>query len=1279
MARNRAHTSRRSGAAAPNRAEQQNGIDQAGLAARALAATPAPDPAVVTFTTNGPAIPAAAPATPAAGAPAAPATPAVAAAPAVRAPDVASPAPAAAPPELPAPIPAVGRDSKPVATESAAPATRHEVAIEVTLIRGGITNVAASVAVTARYDGLALAGSAKSFDRLIGSWLSRALDFGMIGSRLGQVFTIDLRGERQAGKVKIDQLLLAGMGEPGRFTRDDLRFLTSNVMVALKRTGCDTVAMSLIGTRRREMPVAEAVRALLEGVLDADARFRAIAESAGNGADRPSPAPDQPLRVLLVDPDGRKLTDIESALKSLGRDYLQGLRLKVTRGADVEPDPLAESSMSEAEADLPATLLRVTRNAATPSGPGAAPSGGTGDTEIFQFSALSDVSVVTVREQEISRYLINQLPDRLSGKCAPEMREGLARLFANCVIPEDFRSLTESSPSLTLEVDETTALYPWEMLAHKKYARTNYVGTNTRVSRQFRSVLSPAPSSPPPLNHNLNVLIIADPASGGLALPNARTEGFAVLEVLDQARRAWQGEYNIRATVRIGSHRDDDQALDTKLKDLDRQTDWIDSADRCDPLEIVMLIVNEQYDVIHYAGHGFFDAKTRRAGWVLERDCNVSAQEIFRVRQVPRLVFANACFSAVAPGDSGVVDHAEQRKRLVGVAQAFFARGIPNFIGAGWQVDDACACVCARWFYGRVLGLGRPDYADGTVAPSAPDTIGASLLEARIAALRFNGNSSTWGAYQHYGRVADRLLARPKVRAAARPDAAPAPPTVFSVPSLGAVSMSTTSPAAAPAAPVIDPDQIYVNGINAETGTYAVPPTSIGALAKNVRAHPGVGAIADLHGESPRSFGLPPGITYDKLDEAGWGIVFHEDTPADVRAALAPLIAARSKQAGPLFKELDYRHGEQTRDWYLRHKISAGNPDPEIVPYYLLLVGPPTQIPFEFQYLLGIEYAVGRLAFDAAADYAQYARSVVDYESAAAVPNGKEIVYFGTRHLGDGATNLSSSLLIDPLANGIAGAAGKLKTPVSTEVGYAQQLLAAEQATKDALIATLSAKKPPALLFTASHGMLIPSGRPNQRAIQGALLCQDWPGFGSIRPDHYLTASDVPDDAHVHGLVALVFACFGAGTPDIDQFVLDDLSQAGALPPLAPEPFIAALPQRLLTHPNGGALAVIGHIDRAWGFSIQPPKQANPQIGPFRNSLGYILRGSPVGHAVTDQFGGRFAALSAALLSAISPTAPAAMKLNDRDLVTYWLERNDAQNYVMLGDPAARIRKDALQ
>ena len=474
-----------------------------------------------------------------------------------------------------------------------------------------------------------------------------------------------------------------------------------------------------------------------------------------------------------------------------------------------------------------------------------------------------------------------------------------------------------------------------------------------------------------------------------------------------------------------------------------------------------------------------------------------------------------------------------------------------------------------------------------------------------------------------------------------------------------------------------DPSLIYVNGIDRETGHYSFAPRSIDDLAKQVLARPGVEQFSAIHAESPRSFGLPFGMDPTKLEEAGWGVVFHEDTDPKIRAALKPLIDLRGKQAGPRFKLLEYRKGEQTRDWCRRHRISPGNLDPEIVPYYLLLVGPPDLVSFDFQYLIGVEYAVGRLAFDTAAEYELYARSIVDYESATAVPNAKEITYWGTRHLGDPATNMSAKLLIEPLANGIAGAAGALKRPIHAEVGYDRNLLIAEDATKAGLLASLHAAKPPAMLFTASHGMSVRSGRPEQLAEQGALLCQDWPRFGSISADHFLAAADVDDDANVNGLVAFVFACFGDGTPDADQFLMD-LSKAGKAPPLAPRPFIAALPKRLLAHPKGSALAVIGHIDRAWGFSIQAPKAPDAQIGTFRNSIGFILSGAPVGHAMCGQFGARYAALSAALANSISPTAPSAMRLSDRDLVTYWLERNDAQNYVMLGDPAVRIRKDAL-
>ena len=92
---------------------------------------------------------------------------------------------------------------------------------------------------------------------------------------------------------------------------------------------------------------------------------------------------------------------------------------------------------------------------------------------------------------------------------------------------------------------------------------------------------------------------------------------------------------------------------------------------------------------------------------------------------------------------------------------AFFRRGIPNYIGTGWKVDDRIALVCSQYFYAFALGLERPDAKARPSRPELVETIAAALRDARLATMRFDKKSSTWGAYQHYGRVSDRLLAPP--------------------------------------------------------------------------------------------------------------------------------------------------------------------------------------------------------------------------------------------------------------------------------------------------------------------------------------------------------------------------------------------------------------------------------------------------------------------------------------------------------------------------------------
>ena len=341
---------------------------------------------------------------------------------------------------------------------------------------------------------------------------------------------------------------------------------------------------------------------------------------------------------------------------------------------------------------------------------------------------------------------------------------------------------------------------------------------------------------------------------------------------------------------------------------------------------------------------------------------------------------------------------------------------------------------------------------------------------------------------------------------------------------------------------------IYINGIDGETGQYLLPPMGIEDIAaialgepKNTSKNNWLAAI--WHKIKTPFMGLPLGVDPADVTQAGWGIVFLKDEDAAVKAALQPLIEHRKQQIhnDAIVKILDYTPGEQYEAWLGRYGASPGNTIPSKVPYYLLLVGDPHLIGFEFGHLLDVEYGVGWLHFDTPAEYATYAASVIDYETSQSVPNGKEAVFFGTRHPFDQATKMSADYLVNPLADGTPATGNDPAAPgVAQQWGYQTKKIWGSDATKANLVDAVcqpADHKPPAFLFTASHGMGFPSGSPAQKASQGALLCQDWPGFGTIGPNHYFSAADVPAGARVQGMVIFHFACFGGGTPDHDQFV----------------------------------------------------------------------------------------------------------------------------------------------
>jgi len=469
-------------------------------------------------------------------------------------------------------------------------------------------------------------------------------------------------------------------------------------------------------------------------------------------------------------------------------------------------------------------------------------------------------------------------------------------------------------------------------------------------------------------------------------------------------------------------------------------------------------------------------------------------------------------------------------------------------------------------------------------------------------------------------------------------------------------------------------EKIYINGIDALTGQYLIEPLSHSEITSRIRADLDKADVDDRSMKlwlkrvwrslSQAHLGLPRNVDPREVKQAGWGVVFHQNESEAVKKAFEPLMDHRRRQIADdsKVKILEYQNGERRADWLARHEVGAGSIDPTKVPYYLLLVGGPEQIPFSFCHDLDVEYGVGVLHLDTVDDYVRYVESLIVYESGTTIPNPREVVFWATRHEGDGATELSSQYLAKPLAS---------DKGIAENSEFQIRNLFESEATKAALrdIFTRPTRaSAPALLFTASHGVGFPKGDAQQRLEQGALLCQDWTGFGSLTSDHYFSAHDLTDDSLVHGMIAFCFACFSAGTPSHDRFV----HKLGQAPPaIADKPFLSAFAKRLLSHPRGGALAFIGHVERAWGYSFVAPN-AGAQLVPFKNVIAGLLNGEPVGYAMKD-FNERYAALATSLSEMLEEISSGTV-VSDRKLASSWIERNDAQGYVVIGDPAVKLR-----
>lgn len=535
---------------------------------------------------------------------------------------------------------------------------------------------------------------------------------GVLRGELGQPFILpDPRDHGGAGRV----IVLAGMGLPGRFGTPELTVLVRELCWTLSRLGKCHLATVLIGSGNGNIPIADAVLAWLHGIAQG---------LVGVESKR------RLERVTFVELDERRCQEIREALDNARSRLQETLCFPPLGEHDVWSSP-ERSRSKEAEARKAARPGADQRDQA----PTRMTVELTGDT--YRFGAITEGASIPERDVRIDPALVSQANDEIVAASGEARQYEYGSFLEGLLIPVDLRGRLASDAPLVISVDRTTARIHWEMVSQPQQvalgggARSDsvpplehrFLGTCRGLTRQLRTVFAPPPEPPPPPSRLLRVLVVADPAEDDRLL-GAEEEGIEVADLFE--------DFNLVNEGQAKNHVEVDRLIGPRL------------ATRTNVLRHLML---RRYDVLHVASHCLYDpTDPAGSGWLFTGGSRIRAYELSRIDRVPAFVFSNACESGLTPEepDRRTPDLAPS------FAEAFFARGVTNFVCTAWPVVEGAARIFARTLYAGLLGLhlGGDSWR---VDRATPLPMYLAMQRARLAAANSPNGEQTWGAYQHYG------------------------------------------------------------------------------------------------------------------------------------------------------------------------------------------------------------------------------------------------------------------------------------------------------------------------------------------------------------------------------------------------------------------------------------------------------------------------------------------------------------------------------------------------
>lgn len=556
--------------------------------------------------------------------------------------------------------------------------------------QGSITNVKARAIVLGHRQGMVPEGAERAVDDALEGAISTFLDNRSIHGDRGDFFAVPAL----LTSLKAEMVIIIGLGPPDLFKKlaitekDSSSFLYQiafRLINGLLATNIIQFATVTIGAGAAGLPVHSAAKEYVVGIC------RALS------------ALDHERKInefTIVEVDDTKLQDIHKGLAE-AREELQGKFL-----FDILNIKLPEAPRSGSVLPVQKTTHLVVRRK---------------DRELT-YSVFSERPVEPRKSVEIHDGTLNEYMERfmayLNGGQGAEDLINTAQTCYELMVPaeiqKDVRHEAERQ-ALILNLESSLTPIPWELCYDSEAkAFLGEFSLGRQITREESYNLLPRTNDK---EAGIDVLILAN-LSGDL--PQAEVEGQTLKDHLDQQ----QGSQATPLHVDLRTSKD-------------FQNDQIMS-------QILNLIYQGRYEIVHYCGHAFYDPiDPYKSGWLIDRkrpDGIIRAYEFSKLPQPPVLVFSNACESA-SMGDG---EQSPEQKFDYSLPGAFIRAGVDLYIGNLVKVSDQSARVFAEYFYD---GLFRENLC-----------IGKALSRARRKFIDNYGLADpTWANYVLYGSPSFRF------------------------------------------------------------------------------------------------------------------------------------------------------------------------------------------------------------------------------------------------------------------------------------------------------------------------------------------------------------------------------------------------------------------------------------------------------------------------------------------------------------------------------------------